>query len=78
MASTKTSDENNRIIDETLKLVYEALEEKGYKPIPQILGYLFTDDPTYITPHKNARNLIKELDRDEIGMRILEVYFQID
>ncbi|MBE6683932.1 MAG: IreB family regulatory phosphoprotein [Ruminococcaceae bacterium] len=75
MAISTMSEDKNRLIDETLKTVFEALEEKGYKPIPQILGYLFTDDLTYITPHKKARDLLKELDRDDIGMRILEVYF---
>lgn len=77
MATRKLTDDKKRIIDEHLKIVFEALEEKGYDPIAQILGYMFTDDPTYITPNKNARRLITELDREEIGCHLLEVYFKI-
>ncbi len=46
--------------------VYAALEEKGYNPVSQIVGYVLTEDPTYITTHGNARNLIRRLDRDEL------------
>lgn len=46
--------------------VYSALQEKGYNPINQIVGYLLTGDPAYITNHKNARNMIRRLERDEI------------
>ena len=77
MATGKLADDKERIIDETLKSVFEALEEKGYDPIAQILGYMLTDDPTYITPNKNARRLIAELDREEVGYHLLEVYFKI-
>ena len=53
--------EMKRILNE----VYNALQEKGYNPISQIVGYLLTEDPTYITTHNNARNLIRRIDRDE-------------
>ena len=46
---------------ELLKEVYEALEEKGYNPVNQIVGYILSGDPTYITSHKNARNLIRKI-----------------
>ena len=55
-----------------LKDVYEALTEKGYNPVNQIVGYIMSGDPTYITSHKNARSLIMKVDRDEI----LEVLFE--
>ena len=55
-----------------MKDVYEALKEKGYNPINQIVGYIMSGDPTYITSHKNARSLIMKVERDEI----LEVLFE--
>ena len=55
-----------------LKDVYEALTEKGYNPVNQIVGYSMSGDPTYITSHKNARSLIMKVERDEI----LEVLFE--
>ena len=55
-----------------LKDVYEALTEKGYNPVTQIVGYIMSGDPTYITSHKNARSLIMKVERDEI----LEVLFE--
>jgi len=77
MAFEKLTDDKKQIIDKNLKIVFEALDEKGYNPISQILGYIFTEDPTYITTHKNARDLIAELDCEDIGCRLLEVYFNI-
>ncbi len=56
-----------------LKDVYEALTEKGYNPVNQIVGYIMSGDPTYITSHKNARSLIMKVERDEI----LEVLLKI-
>lgn len=64
-----------RKIDEVLAVVYNAMKEKGYNAESQILGYLFTDDPTYVTTYNRARQLLTELDRDEVMARILEVYF---
>lgn len=51
---------------EVLEKVYEALVEKGYNPINQLVGYLISGDPTYVTSHNDARNIIKRVDRDEI------------
>ena len=61
-------------IRETITKVYEALEEKGYKPTNQIIGYLISGGPTYITAHKNARKLIRQVDRDTILEEILKYY----
>ena len=54
--------------------VYKALIEKGYDPINQIVGYILSEDPTYITTHKNARSLIRRLDRDELLQDIVRCY----
>ena len=60
-----------------LRSVFDALSEKGYNPINQIVGYLLTEDPTYITNHKNARSLICKLDRDELMSALLRNYLGI-
>ena len=54
--------------------VYKALQEKGYKPIEQIVGYILSEDPTYITNHKNARTLICKIDRDELMSTLVKNY----
>ncbi|HHU33031.1 MAG: IreB family regulatory phosphoprotein [Zhaonellaceae bacterium] len=54
--------------------VFEALKEKGYNPINQLVGYLLSGDPAYITSHKNARNLIRKLERDELMEELLLSY----
>ena len=61
---------------EVLSLVYDALEEKGYSPINQIVGYLLSGDPAYITSHQNARNLIRRLDRDELLEELVTAYLK--
>ena len=53
-------------VKEVLRSVYEALSEKGYNPVNQIVGYIMSGDPTYITSHKNARSLIMKIERDEL------------
>ncbi len=58
----------------TLRGVFDALNEKGYNPINQIVGYLLTEDPTYITNYNNARSLICKLDRDEILQELVRCY----
>lgn len=58
--------ESKNDIDRTLKFVYQSLEEKGYRPIDQIVGYLLSGDPAYIPRHNDARNKIKRFERDEI------------
>ena len=65
-------EENKMDVSEILEQVYVALTEKGYNPINQIVGYIMSGDPTYITSHKNARSLIMKVERDEI----LEVLFE--
>ena len=58
----------------TLRGVFDALNEKGYNPINQIVGYLLTEDPTYITNYNNARSMIGKLDRDEILQELVRFY----
>lgn len=77
MAKAKTPEDKKQLIDNNLKVIFEALEEKGYDPVAQILGYIFTGDPTYMTTHKNARILMSELDNEEIARHVLEVYFNL-
>ena len=64
-------DEEIRVI---LSSVYSSLREKGYNPINQIVGYILSEDPTYITNHNNARTLIRQLDRDELLQVLLKNY----
>ncbi|EGG92559.1 hypothetical protein HMPREF0491_01267 [Lachnospiraceae oral taxon 107 str. F0167] len=66
--------ENKMDVNEVLKLVYEALTEKGYNPLNQIVGYVMSGDPTYITSHKSARSLIMKVERDEIVEELLKTY----
>jgi uncharacterized protein (UPF0297 family) len=59
-----------------LRLVYDALAEKGYNPISQIVGYILSEDPTYITTHSNARSLVRRLDRDELLQALVKEYLK--
>ncbi len=61
---------------EILAKVYAALSEKGYNPISQIVGYIMSGDPTYITSHQSARSLITKLERDEILEELVQVYIE--
>lgn len=61
-------------VGEILRTVYEAMTEKGYNPVNQIVGYIMSGDPTYITSHKNARSLISKVERDELVEELLKVY----
>jgi len=67
-------DQTEQIIRDTLMQVYDALKEKGYNPINQIVGYILSEDPTYITTHNNARNLIRRIDRDTLLQSIVKYY----
>ena len=67
-------DESIRVI---LTTVYKALEEKGYNPLNQIVGYILSEDPTYITTHNNARNLIRKIDRDDLLEVLLKSYLNL-
>jgi uncharacterized protein (UPF0297 family) len=69
---------NERISEakEIIGAIYEALKEKGYNPINQIVGYLLSGDPTYITNHKNARSIVRRLERDELLEEIIRFYLE--
>ena len=67
-------DESNKEMKRTLTAVYDALKEKGYNPINQNVGYLLSEDPTYITNHNNARSLICKIDRDELMQELVQFY----
>lgn len=63
-------------IREIIFTVYDALEEKDYDPINQIIGYILSGDPTYITSHNNARSLIRDIERDELLEEVLNFYVE--
>ncbi len=65
-----------RDVQEVLMLVYSALQEKGYNPINQIVGYLLSGDPAYIPRHQDARNMIRKLERDEIIEELVKFYLK--
>lgn len=71
----KDSNDNARTI---LKEVYEALKEKGYNPINQIVGYILSGDPTYITSHNDARTKIRTIERDELLEKMVASYIGLD
>lgn len=72
--NAKTEDE----IKSVLQTVYDSLVEKGYNPINQIVGYILSEDPTYITNYNNARGLIRKIDRDELLKILIVNYLSID
>ena len=74
----KVEREQNAKSQEILKEVYEALMEKGYNPINQIVGYILSGDPTYITSHNDARNLIRQVERDELLEKMVKNYIGLD
>ena len=67
-------DQTEQEIRKILTAVYDALKEKGYNPINQIVGYILSEDPTYITTHNNARNLIRKIDRDMLLQSLVKFY----
>ena len=67
-------DDSNKEMRRILTTVYDALKEKGYNPINQIVGYLLSEDPIYITNHNNARSLIRRIDRDELMQELVQNY----
>ena len=71
-------DEHETEMRRTMVTIYEALQEKGYNPIIQIVGYILSEDPTYITNYKNARGLIRKIDRDELLNTLVREYLKID
>lgn len=66
--------ENVNEAEEIIKNVYKSLKEKGYNPINQLVGYILSGDPTYITSHNNARSLIRQIERDELLEELLKSY----
>lgn len=66
----------SEIIRYTLNTVYKALQEKGYNPINQLVGYILSEDPTYITTHNNARTLICKIDRDDLLKTLVKSYLE--
>ncbi|MBR3894991.1 MAG: IreB family regulatory phosphoprotein [Clostridia bacterium] len=72
------SQEESATSKEILRAVYEAMSEKGYNPIGQIVGYLLSEDPTYITNYKNARALIRKVDRDELMGELVKNYLELN
>ena len=69
-----TAEDREEQTHHILSAVYDALKEKGYDPINQIVGYILSEDPTYITNHRQARTLIRKLDRDELLQVLLRSY----
>ncbi|HIV18005.1 MAG TPA: IreB family regulatory phosphoprotein [Candidatus Merdivicinus intestinigallinarum] len=67
-------DEKEVEMRRVLTTVYDALKQKGYNPISQIVGYILSEDPTYITTHNNARSLIRKIDRDELLQAMVKSY----
>lgn len=72
----KVQKEPEMKVDDMLKQVYIALTEKGYNPVNQIVGYIMSGDPTYITSHKGARSMIMKVERDEIIEELLGDYIE--
>jgi hypothetical protein len=68
--------ENKMDVSQVIQLVYEALSEKGYNPVNQIVGYVMSGDPTYITSHNSARSLIMKVERDDILEELLSFYIE--
>ena len=64
-------------VKEVLETVYNAMVEKGYNPVNQIVGYILSEDPTYITNFNNARTLIRQLDRDELLQELVRYYLNL-
>lgn len=67
---------NNKTTEEILHIVYDALEDRGYNPIDQIVGFILSGDPSYITSHNDARNLIRQIDRDDLTEELVRSYLK--
>ena len=72
----KVEKEPQMKVSDVIDVVYHALSEKGYNPVNQIVGYIMSGDPTYITSHRNARSLIMNVERDELVEEILRAYIK--
>lgn len=73
----KVQPENVLQVSDIIKQVYEALTDKGYNPVNQIVGYIMSGDPTYITSHRNARSLIMKVERDELVEEMMKSYIEV-
>ena len=73
-AGVSIRDDKDPEIKQVMQLVYGALEEKGYNPVNQLVGYILSEDPTYITTYKNARSLIRRIDRDDLLQALVRDY----
>ncbi len=74
--STNSDKEKSHTIEEIVKTVYSALEEKGYNALDQMVGYILSGDPSYITGHNNARNITRQVERDKLVEEILKAYLE--
>ena len=72
----KVLPESENRVGDILNQVYQAMTEKGYNPVNQLVGYIMSGDPTYITSHNNARSLIMKVERDELVEELLKVYIE--
>lgn len=72
----RVDNEKENEAKEILVSVYQALKEKGYNPINQMVGYILSGDPTYITNYKNARSIVRRLERDELLEEVLKFYLE--
>ena len=70
-------DKKDYEIHEIVQQVYDALKEKGYNPVNQLVGYILSEDPTYITTYKNARSMIRKVDRDDLLQAMLRSYLNV-
>ncbi len=68
------NDDKESELKKKLTIIYDALREKGYNPINQIVGYILSEDPTYITTYNNARSLVRHIDRDELLQELVKSY----
>ena len=73
-----TNDIENAEVAMMIKEIAENIKEKGYNPINQIVGYILSGDPTYITSHNNARNLIRQIERDELLEKMVKYYIGLE
>lgn len=69
-------DDHDAEMRRTLQAVYDALKEKGYNPVSQIVGYILSEDPTYITTHKNARSMLSRVDRYDLLQSLVQNYIK--
>ncbi|HBN10947.1 MAG TPA: IreB family regulatory phosphoprotein [Ruminococcus sp.] len=72
----KVNDDKETELKRNLTIIYDALVQKGYNPVNQIVGYILSEDPTYITTYNNARSLIRRIDRDDLLQTLVKSYIE--